>query len=290
MSFCLAIWSNASRDKDYQVTLSLIHYLESKNLSYVVDKELAFYFQSLGKKVESDFRKATVLMVLGGDGTILTAVHHLPHWDLPIVGVNMGSVGFMNEIPLHQLFASVDKLYRGDYQISKRMLLQVDCYDQEGRKKLSDFALNDAVFQRNSLSHIAHYHVQIDGFTTELIRSDGLVVASPTGSTGYALAAGGPIVAPCQQLLLVVPICPHSFNNRPYICDPNTKITIRLANDQAQIGLNVDGRIHQTLSYGDRTVITNHEKQLNFVEFNPDSFYQTLQEKLKLRSSGTSIG
>jgi len=235
---------------------------------------------SLEKRLESWRGRVEILIVVGGDGTILRAARDLAHWDVPILGINVGHKGFLAEIEVEQMDRYLQYIVTGQYQFRERMML--DATVQREDRVLGRFiALNDIVISRGPFSRILTLNTFINEDFLESYSGDGVIVATPTGSTGYSLSAGGPIVNPSLELIVITPICPHSLNNRAVIVTVNEQILMRVDSRQAQVVMTADGQVGFALEDGDEVVVRKSEQKVKLVHFGDNSFYRLLRQKLK---------
>ncbi|MEW5784904.1 MAG: NAD(+)/NADH kinase [Bacillota bacterium] len=224
--------------------------------------------------------RVNLIIVVGGDGTILRAARDLAHWDIPILGINVGHKGFLAEIEVDQMDRYLQYIVAGRYVYRERMMLEAVV--RRGGKELDRYlALNDIVVSRGPLSRIIKLDTYVNSDFLESYSGDGVVVASPTGSTGYSLSAGGPIVNPALELLVITPICPHSLYNRSVIVTGSETIELRVGSGQAQVVLTADGQVGFTLEDGDAVTVCRAAQTVKLVRFADNSFYRLLHQKLK---------
>jgi len=235
---------------------------------------------SLAERLESWRGRVELLIVAGGDGTILRAARDLAHWDVPILGINMGHKGFLAEIEVDQMDRYLQYIVAGQYQFRERMMLEA-AVQREGRLLGRFIALNDIVVSRGPFSRILTVNTYINNEFLECYSGDGVIVATPTGSTGYSLSAGGPIVNPSLELIVITPICPHSLNNRAVIVAVNEQILMRVDSRQAQVVMTADGQVGFALEDGDEIAVRKAEQKVKLVHFGDNSFYRLLREKIK---------
>jgi NAD+ kinase len=193
------------------------------------------------------------VFVLGGDGTFLSAVRWIGHLDIPILGVKFGEIGFLAEIGEENLFVAAERVLNGDFKITRRMRLDVGV-EREGRQLARETVLNDIVINRGALARLANIVTHVNGHYLTTFRADGLIIATPTGSTAYSLAAGGPVIHPKVPGIIITPICPFTLTNRPLIVPDDVEIAIRLEKGSADIALTFDGQ--KGLDLGDTDLIT----------------------------------
>ncbi|MHC4253737.1 MAG: NAD(+)/NADH kinase [Planctomycetota bacterium] len=218
---------------------------------------------------------ADVALSFGGDGTLLSIARRLGGRALPILGVNLGRKGFLAELPTDDLEAGIDALVSGSYRVSRRMMLDVRAsFGPCGP------ALNDAVINRGALSRMLALEVLVDGELVAHHDGDGLIVASPTGSTAYSLSAGGPLVTPGVDAILIVPICPHSLSTRPIVVDANRTIGIRIVDGGREAHLTVDGQVDWPLEAGTEVEVRRAAAPALLVELGRRNWFRTVREKL----------
>lgn len=225
------------------------------------------------------------IIALGGDGTILKVSRDLRKLKIPIVGVNLGTLGFLAEIEPEQIFPVIDRLISDDYEMEERMNICGAIY-KTGREEavLKDIALNDIVVSRSGFSRIIGLKVYVNGKVMDIYEADGLIVSTPTGSTGYNLSAGGPIVSPRTSLMIVTPISPHSLTSKSIVFSSEDEIVIevlkmRKAQEEEAI-VSFDGQPGTQLSTGDRIVIKKSNSVTNMIKLFDVSFYEVLREKI----------
>ncbi|MGE4277810.1 MAG: NAD(+)/NADH kinase, partial [Lawsonibacter sp.] len=220
-----------------------------------------------------------LLICFGGDGTILHTARDATLHGVPILGVNMGSVGFMAELERGEL-SLLAPLAQGRYETEKRMMLDVRVF--RGDKLVSeDLALNDAVFSKGSVARVAEMEVLADRTQVTAITGDGVIIATPTGSTAYSMSAGGPIVEPASQSIIITPVCAHQLTSRAMVLAPEHIITVRLPKgNRKHLYLSVDGGKAVRLSSGDRVEVSRSHYSTELVLLANRSFYQVINQKL----------
>lgn len=235
-----------------------------------------------GKYEDCDF-----LAVLGGDGTFLSSVHMaLPH-SLPRFGINLGSVGFLPEVEPADAEKAVLSLKKGSYDIDARMLLEMKAYNESGNFLAKSPALNDVVVHRAASRHILKVIMSINGKQVDRIPGDGIIISAPTGSTAYSLAAGGPILHPDLDAIIITPIAPHTLNNRSLVCGSDTVIELKIDDHPEFADLTADGRKNCHLGSGYTVTVKKAKERVHIVRFGADSFFENLPEKIKMR--GVSV-
>jgi NAD+ kinase len=220
-----------------------------------------------------------VVAVFGGDGTFLHAARIVVPSGIPILGVNLGSLGFLAEVKLDGMRPALQNLILGDYELEERMLLQVEV--TRGGILLSRYlALNDAVINKGAISRIIDLEVTVNAQLVIVTRADGLIVSTPTGSTAYSLSAGGPILFPTLGAFIVTPICPHTLTNRPVVVPDRAEVGICLLRGN-DVMLTVDGQVGMTLDPGDRLAVRKAESSVRLVQPAGSTFFALLREKMK---------
>lgn len=223
--------------------------------------------------------EADLLVCFGGDGTILHAARDATLHNVPLMGVNMGSVGFMAELERGEL-AQLAPLARGEYTIEKRMMLDVRVFRGD-RMVSQDLALNDAVLSKGSMARVAELEVLADQTQVTAMTGDGVIIATPTGSTAYSMSAGGPIVEPTSQCIIVTPVCAHRLAARAMVLAPQRLVTVRLPKgNRKHLYLSVDGGKAVRLTGGDRVEISRSTYTTKLVQLAHRNFYQVINQKL----------
>ncbi|MFQ5669502.1 MAG: NAD(+)/NADH kinase [Acidobacteriota bacterium] len=227
-------------------------------------------------------RQVDAVIVIGGDGTFLSVARTVGPQGPPLVGINLGSLGFLTEIHRKEIDTAIDAVLQGQATEEKRLMLSVKVR-RNGRLQGSYKALNDVVLAKSALARTIRLKVEVDGQAVTSYRSDGLIVASPTGSTAYSLAAGGPLVHPGIQALILTPICPHALSNRPLLIPLRSLITVSRPSMGEAIDLTVDGQVGGPLEINDRVEVRRSRISLRLLRPFPRTFYETLRTKLNWR-------
>ncbi len=278
----LAIKPNEARALELAATLT--DYLLERFDAVVADKESA---AAVGSErltaVEKDEIGAAcdLAVVLGGDGTFLSAARAMARHGVPIVGVNLGRLGFLTEIPPEDMLAQLDRVLSGDHHVEERTMIGVT-YLRDGNASSRQDACNDLTLKHKDSVRMIEVDTSVDGVFLNTVWSDGLIVSTPTGSTGYALSSGGPIVEPTLDALLLVPICPHTLSYRPLIVKPGKPIEIRYTRHNNDAGLaSVDGQINQVLNPGDAVIVETLPYKLQLIQPSNHDYLRTLRTKLR---------
>jgi NAD+ kinase len=221
-----------------------------------------------------------LVIVVGGDGTMLNAARSLVDFDVPLLGINLGRLGFLTDITPTTLIDSLDQIFAGNYQEEKRDLLQARVL-RNGKQINESAAFNDVVVHTCNVARMIEYDLHIGGKHVNTARSDGMIVSTPTGSTAYALSGGGPILHPSLSALVLVPICPHTMSYRPIVVDANNTIEIIVSeNNQARAQCTCDGQIDLGLENGDHVMIKQKEKPIRLIHPSDYNYYGILRAKL----------
>ncbi len=221
---------------------------------------------------------------LGGDGTFLYTCHQVYQHDIPLIGVNLGSMGFMTEIEAEDLEEALTRLGKGDYRIRNRMMLKVQVHSSSEPEVLDLYALNDVVLYRGAISRIIPCTFTLNGTKIETIPSDGLILAGPTGSTGYALACGGPIIEPQLELMLLTPISPHTLHNRSYIIDPDSVVEIGIEEEYPfRPQVTIDGHTVVDVGAEDRVIVRKADRPIRLANLDAYNFFHRLPAKISAR-------
>jgi NAD+ kinase len=223
------------------------------------------------------------IVVLGGDGTFLSAIRWVQDTGIPVLGVNLGGFGFLTETPVDQLFSVMEKVIQDDYKTQERILLSAKVL-RDGEQRACQTVLNDVVINKEALARIAHIHTYIDEDYLTTFKADGLVVATPTGSSAYSLSAGGPIVHPSLKTIILTPICPFTLINRPLIVPDTVTIKIKIEEGDSNIFLTFDGQVGLHVTHHDAIIVDKAPHTIQMIRTPGQSYYDVL--KAKLRWSG----
>ncbi len=273
------IYTNRHKDFKGELTEKIIRYLEEKG-------QKATCITGINGEVPSEKEIPTdayCMLVLGGDGTLLQAARDTKRVHIPLIGVNLGTLGYMTEIEPAGIERALDKLIAGRFQIESRMMLKGDVYHQVEEVK-EDWALNDIVISRSGSLQIIKLKVYVNGQFLKEYSADGVIVTTPTGSTGYNLSAGGPIVDPKAQLIMLTPICPHTLNARSIILSSEDVIEIEISagreGQEQQVEVSFDGTNVSSMCVGDRVRIMKSEKTTEIIKISEVSFLEVLHRKM----------
>ncbi len=220
------------------------------------------------------------MLTLGGDGTLLRAARTVNERPVPILGINLGHLGFLTCCPAEALEDALRRLARGDYVVEPRMTLDARVRDATGAERAAWRALNDVVLHKGGFARVVTMWVQANGETVAHYSADGIVVATPTGSTAYNLSAGGPVVFPTLETILVTPVSAHTLALRPLVLPPTSQVTVRVEDGPQELLVTVDGQVGATFARGETLVVQRSAHPVPIVRFPESSFFATMREKL----------
>lgn len=263
------------------VLQKLLPWLETRGVKPILDEETAGLAGALGGHPKADLpRLVDLLLVLGGDGTLLSVARLVGARDVPILGVNLGALGFLTEVTLEEIYSALDAVFQGTYEVTRRILLSATVR-REGERIAEYIALNDAVINKGALARMIELETHIDGEYVTTFRADGLILSTPTGSTAYCLAAGGPIVYPTLRALVVTPICPHMLTFRPLVIPDSAKVEIVQASANESAYLTLDGQVGFTLRHRDVVEVGRSDHTITLIKSPGKNYFQILRAKLK---------
>jgi NAD+ kinase len=283
MKFGIVFYSKNLRSRE--LCIELIRWLVKERIDFALeeDSQIDEFTNLEYHKIEKLARLCEFLIVIGGDGSILRASRYCARFDTILVGLHRGTTGFLTQLEAHNMFDGLSRILAGDYQLQRRLMLQASVI-REGRKITSFFGLNDAVLKVVSLSRIVTYRLYANDVFVEDYPGDGILISTPTGSTGYSLSNGGPIVKPEFGLLLMSPICTHKFNARPMIfSDQDTlKICIHQENSyvKSEVVLTVDGQVGFHLKSNDEVIINSAPNPIKMAEVFQSDFFELIRTKI----------
>ncbi|MCI0427436.1 MAG: NAD(+)/NADH kinase [Nitrospiraceae bacterium] len=259
----------------------VVSWLRARNIDVILDTTSASLLGEQGGYQETQLAsKADVLLVLGGDGTMLNAARIAGERSIPILGVNMGGLGFLTEVRLENLYPSLERVFANDFVLDERLMLRTHVR-RHGETVAQGVVLNDVVISKGTLARMIELKIAIQGRFVTNLRGDGLIVSSPTGSTAYSLSAGGPIIDPAVRSLILTPICPHTLTHRPLIVPGNAEIDVTLTSKDDGAMATLDGQVGVAITQGDTVVIQTLEQRTRLIRFPESNYYDVLREKLK---------
>jgi NAD+ kinase len=264
-----------------QVVPALVDWLQKKGILALLDPESANYHpDQAGEPTREDVAAhSDLIVVLGGDGTLLSAARAVQGRDVPLFAVNLGNLGFLTAITVDEIYPELERALTGDYTVSRRRMLRTELW-RDGKCVLSLDALNDVTLAKAQLARIIDLQVFVNDHLMAIYKADGLIISTPTGSTAYSLSAGGPIVYPTVAAFCVTPICPHTLTHRPVIVPDDTEIKITTIGESSTY-LTVDGQVGELMHPGDEVICRRSDHVVNLIRQADRLFFDVLREKLK---------
>ena len=285
------LWGNTDKNVFWQILPKIIDWAKSNKIQiYITEKiqaDVEFNANSIpvinsNEKIsEMDF-----MLVLGGDGTFLSCARAVEHHDTPILGIHLGDLGFLAKVTLDDIFQRLNQVAKGDYLIEKRSMVKATLIKKNQQKVL--YGLNDFVVTSGESHRLLVSEVFVNGSRVSEYRSDGLIVATPTGSTAYSLSSGGPIIAPDVDSFVITPISAHSLNSRPLVVSNKSNIEIKFSNYNQDIIFITDGQLHEVLRPNDVALISNSNFQIGLIDFDDTDYFHTLRTKMGWGTRGES--
>jgi NAD+ kinase len=262
------------------IVCGLIEWLEARNIACRCDQQTAEYLGSSSFYTREELPDgADLIIVLGGDGTLLSAARVVAGRDIPLFAVNLGHLGFLTATRLDDLYPELERALRGEHRIGLRRM--IDCELVRNNESIGSYsALNDVVVTKTELARMIDLHTYVDSHFVAAYKADGLIISTPTGSTAYSLSAGGPVIFPSVNAFCITPICPHMLTNRPVIV-PDSSVIKVLNHGEEGIYLTIDGQVGEPLSQGDRIVCRSSPKTIQLIRPPKMLFFDVLREKLK---------
>jgi NAD+ kinase len=277
----IAIFAKVHDPRCQGVAEELIDWLVKRGLSPLVEAHLSRHLKnSGGMEREAIAEQADLVVVLGGDGTLISVARLVGEREVPILGVNLGSLGFLTEITLAEMYPALELCLQGEYEVSERMMLRASVV-RDGVEIETHRVLNDVVINKGALARIVDMETMVDDSYLTTFKADGLIISTPTGSTGYSLAAHGPIIHPCMECLVITPICPHTLTNRPIVVASDAGISITLKSENEDVLLTLDGQVGVELFYGDTIKISRANHRTRLVRSSSKDYFEVLRTKLK---------
>jgi NAD+ kinase len=276
-----AIISRPERAEVAKILPELLKWLGERGYQVIIDEQTSKYTRGpeVVPRSELGTRSLDLVIVLGGDGTLLSAARATAAIDVPLLGVNLGSLGFLTEVPLASLYPMLEAIAKGQAAVEYRSLME--CQLLRGEKvRSSNLVFNDAVVNKTALARLNTYDLYINKTFVSSYRADGMIVATPTGSTAYSLSAGGPVLMPTVSAFVITPVAPHSVTHRPLVVPDSVEIDILLRSEKEVAYLSLDGQPGLDLKDGDRVRCRRSEHQVNLFRSGSD-FFQVLRSKLK---------
>lgn len=262
-------------------TLSkLLRWLQEQRKDVVLDANASAVMGIPGAQRSEIPARADVVLVLGGDGTMLSAARLVEERSIPILGVNMGGLGFLTEVGLDQLYDALEKIFARQFVLEQRLMLRARI-ERDGKDLIQTAVLNDVVVSKGVHSRMIEIQIRIDGQFITNLRGDGLIVSTPTGSTAYSLSAGGPIVHPSVDALTLTPICPHTLSHRPLLIPSTGQLEARLIGRDEGAMTTFDGQDSVTVNQGDLIAIRTSTHRTQLIRFPDGTYFDVLRRKLR---------
>ncbi len=269
------IISNPKKDTGLEAAKKAADSLRKFGIEVMFDRDS----MPRGEHEEIDYGGIDCLFVLGGDGTILKAASKASRHDVPMLGINLGRLGFLTEIELKDLDAAINNIFEDRFHIEKRLMLYSTV--KNGDEDLFEIeALNDIAILKKDISRTIDVEISINGAAADNVSCDGLLVSSPTGSTAYSLSAGGPIVCPNLECLIITPVCPHSFHSKAMVVAPEDEIAIK-PSCSCGVELVSDGAVYEEIKDGEIVIIKKSQHKARFIRFKENYFFSLLRSKFK---------
>ncbi|OGP86496.1 MAG: NAD(+) kinase [Deltaproteobacteria bacterium RBG_16_54_11] len=275
----IGIIAKGNKPEATQVVKELVGWLKDRKVECFVDPDIAKAVSHPALDKQDMAGAVEMVVVLGGDGTLLAAARALQKKQVPILGVNLGGLGFLTEITLAELYPMLEAILHGAYKTDERMLLEARVW-RKGKVVDTFTVLNDVVINKGALARIIELETSVDQAHLTTFRSDGLIICTPTGSTGYSLSAGGPIVYPSLHSIIITPICPHTMTNRPIIVPKEAVINVTLCSMDQEVFLTLDGQVGFKMELHDRVEIKKGEGFIRLIKSPSRGYFEVLRQKL----------
>lgn len=275
------IITNPLKDKDFKITDSICRYLREQGRECAADRD--FTDSKEPDKAADIPEDCDCVLVLGGDGTLIRAAREVVRKGLPLLGINLGTLGFLTETDTANATEVLERLMKEEYEIEERMMLYGRMLSKGGEVS-GNLALNDIVISRSGSLRVVNFKIYVNGEYLHSYNADGVIVSTPTGSTGYSLSAGGPVVEPSASMIILTPICPHSLNTRSIILSSKDQVEIEIGpgrkREKEEAAAVFDGDIEVLMETGDRILIHKAERKTKIVKISKISFLEVLRRKM----------
>ena len=276
----VGIFTNTGKDPMFEYTDKIIKWLLANDCEPLVTKDIAqaLGYGDIGHSLEDILKLAAFFVVLGGDGTILPVAKRSSLAFKPLLGINLGTLGYLTDVDRANGIQALQRTLRGEYKLENRMMLSVDFFDEQGQKK-RDYVLNDCVI-RNATTKMIKIEISINDEYIDTLTADGIIVSTPTGSTAYNLSAGGAVLKPYSNIIAVTPICAHSLRARPFIVDGDDSIVIKVLNSSCGVALVLDGCQEQLCRDKKQVLLKKSVYDARIIKTRDKTFFDTLREKM----------
>ncbi len=277
----IGVFVNEKRDNQFKVTKRVVENIKKYGMEPVFPVADTAFSSVTGGFEEKPFPGDIQIAVsLGGDGTLLNTARLLFHYGIPVIGINLGTVGFLAEVEIHDIENAIRRIANHDYTLKNRMVLEANVI-RNGNSVFNGIALNDVVVSRGGLSRIIRLKIFMDNQFIDSFPGDGVIISTPSGSTAYTLSAGGPIVQPEMQMMITTPICPHILYSRSFITSPDRELSIQINHDYPDSAIiTLDGQEGFDIMAGDRICVRKTNKEIQFVSMDNINFYDVLRAKI----------
>ncbi len=281
----VGLFPNLEKDRALEITREILEWLENHGVNVRLSRDISRLLSREELGVASWEVPLDLLVVLGGDGTLLNAAKAVARHTTPILGVNLGHLGFLTELEVGDLYQGLPRVLGGDYRVEERMMLEASV-SREKQDIVGFLALNEVVITKGPFARLIRLEVLIDDETVDAYSADGVIVSTPTGSTAYSLSAGGPIVTPDLDVMIITPICPHTLYWRSLVIASRREVRIKMDMVHPETTLTMDGQTGFRLDRGDEVRITRSDISARLVRLSDRSFFRLLRTKLKEGESG----
>jgi NAD+ kinase len=271
---------NWSKSEAIKVANELVNWFLTKGIKVSLQQNKVNMISNTLPLNHSTVSSVDCILVLGGDGTLLNTAGEYVDSSVPLLGINFGQLGFLTSLELSDLYNGLEELVKGNYTVEKRMMLEAQVI-RNNKSIRSFYALNDIVVTKGAFSRIIQLEMYLSDKYIETYPADGLIISTPTGSTAYSLSAGGPIVAPNLEVIIITPICPHNLYSRPMVISPNQDVVISLVSKNAEVMLTVDGQQGFQLDFKDKISIKKAPFHTHIIRFPERNFFDVLREKMR---------
>jgi NAD+ kinase len=267
-------------EEPFKITKKLSNWLKERGVEVYVEKELGKKIRHPNSIDRTDIPKLVdVILVFGGDGTFLGVAREACKYGTPILGINLGGLGFLTEVTIDELYPMMERIIDGDYEVEDRQMLITSI--RRGKKNIGTYeVLNDVVINKGALARIIDLAIYIEDSHVTTYKADGIILATPTGSTAYSLSAGGPIVYPGIPVTIITPICPHTLTNRPLVVSSEMKVEIKVTTQEPDTYLTLDGQIGVRLKTGDLIEVKRTDTTVKLIKSPFRDFFSILKTKL----------
>jgi len=276
----IGIITKLRKPEAIEVVRKLSPWLRERGMETFIDIESASEIGENGFQRSEIPSLVDMVIVLGGDGTLLSVARLVGNQGVPILGVNLGGLGFITEVPLDELYETLERIFNNDYFIEERLMLVTHVHRQGER--IADYnVLNEVVINKGAMARIIELETYINKSYVTTFRADGLILSTPTGSTAYSLSAGGPIIYPTLHSFVLTPICPHTLTNRPIVLPDDFLVEVILKSESGDVFLTLDGQVGFSLKYEDVVEVRRSEGKIKLISTRERDYFKILRTKLK---------